>query len=69
MFLLLPFITKLFSINRKHAWIVLSFLTFVVVLLRGVLTAHYDLQACLGSTDKHAALDQSRDQTVVYNKP
>jgi hypothetical protein len=56
-------------VNRKRGWIVLIFLTVLTIVLRGSLAYDYHLKGCLGSTSKDAALDQARDQTVVYNKP
>ena len=69
LFLILPFITKLFSVNRKRGWTVLIFLILGSLFLRGALNLDYHLKGCLGSTSKEAALDQARDQTVTYNKP
>ena len=69
LFLILPFMTKLHSVNRRVAWAVLTLLVLSAIGLRAGLSAGYNLQQCLDITNPNYALDQARDQTVVYNKP
>jgi hypothetical protein len=69
LFLILPFMTKLHSVNRRVAWAVLTLLVLSAIGLRAGLSAGYNLQQCLDITSPTYALDLARDQTVVYNKP
>ena len=69
LFLMLPFMTKLHSKNRRAAWLVLVLSILACLGIRAALDLKYSLSDCLGSNSSSELLDEARDQTVLYNKP
>jgi len=69
LFLILPFIMKLYMSSRRAAWAVVIVLSVITIALRGILVQYYDLQACLGALSASSAHAENLDQTAIYNKP
>jgi hypothetical protein len=67
LFLLVPILAKLFTFNKRVAWVVVLFITLTSLALRMAITLEYHLGVCIDINTKDE--DLAEGFTTLYDKP